>query len=166
MRLKIFALLLTLFASFTAAAGPSEPGVLPATQDLAALAEQARERRLPILVMFSQRGCPYCTVVEEEFLEPMMRSGDYQDKVIMRRVMVDSFTPITDFDGQEVEANAFASRYRGYLTPTVVFLDARGRQLAPPVVGITTVDFYGGKLDAAIEESLSRLRPQASLSAP
>lgn len=165
MRVRIFAVIVSLCASVLAFAAP-EHGRLPATRDLSALADQARERRLPILVMFSQRGCPYCTVVEEDFLEPMLRSGDYRDKIIMRRVMVDSFTPIRDFDGEEVDAGEFARRYQGYLTPTVVFLDAGGRELAPRVVGITTPDFYGGRLDEGIELSLSRLRPQARLSSP
>lgn len=159
MRLRLFALII-LWVLSAAALAASEHGV-PAVSDLSAVGEEARESGVPILVMFSQRGCPYCRVVEEDFLGPMLSSGRYDDKVVIRRVMTDGFRRLTDFDGEPVEPDAFAGRYGAGLTPTVVFLDSHGRELADRVVGLTTPDFYGGKLDSGIEESLARLRQQA-----
>ena len=61
------------------------------TTDLASDAQAARERNLPILMMFSMDGCGYCELVEQDFLRPMLISGDYRDKVIIRMVKTDSF---------------------------------------------------------------------------
>lgn len=163
------ALLIVMSATLSAppsavGAGSPEPGRLPAAQDLAALAEQARARDLPILLMFARHGCPYCTLVEGDFLEPMQRSGNYHDKIIMRRVMVDSRAAHVDFDGSRITAAALAQRYGASLTPTVVFVDADGREIAPRLVGITTPDFYGGELDDAIDSSLDRLHGRAQRS--
>jgi hypothetical protein len=64
---------------------------------------------------------------------------------------IDSALPLRDFDGQSVAPDALASRYRTRLTPTVLFLDDRGRELTERIIGINTVDFYGYYLDAAID---------------
>jgi len=120
--------------------GAAEPVSVPRVTDLQALGAEARARNLPILVMFSSEHCPYCMVVREEFLKPMLRSGDYTQRVIIVEIESDE-TPLIDFD--------------------VVFLDAEGRELAPRLVGITTVDFYGGYLDEAIDTALLRLRKLA-----
>jgi len=149
-------LLLALWLPALAPAADLPPVTLPQATDLQALGEQARSRNLPLLVMFSSAHCPYCMVVREEFLKPMLRSGDYTDKVIMVEVEADE-TPITDFDGQTRSALDVAQRYDATLSPTVVFLDPQGNELAPRLVGITTVDFYGGELDEAIDLALMRL---------
>ena len=76
--------------------------------DLQAVAQEARQRQLPILIMFSRDGCPYCDVVREEFLKPMLRSGDYTDRVIMLEIHSDSYAPIRDFNGQMVNPDALS----------------------------------------------------------
>ena len=129
--------------------------------DLQLVGQQARQRQLPILIMFSRDGCPYCDVVREEFLKPMLRSGDYTDRVIMLEIHSDSYAHLRDFNGQQISADALAHRYRAGFAPTVVFLDHQGKELAERLIGITTRDFYGGYLDDAIDESLQRLRNHA-----
>ena len=52
----------------------------------------------------------------------------------------------------------FAMRYRVQMVPTVMLFDAQGNVLATPLVGLTTVDFYGGYLDQAIDEAVSKVR--------
>lgn len=139
--------------------GQAEPYQVPHTTNLYADGQLARERNLPLLILFSMDECTYCEIVREQFLEPMLRSGDYTDKVIMRMVKVDEYAPIRDFDGQRREPAAISRRYRASLTPTVIFVDHRGHELAPRLLGVTNVYYYGGDLDKSIELSLSRLRP-------
>jgi thioredoxin-related protein len=122
----------------------------------------------PILVEFALTGCPYCRVAEEEFLEPMIRSGAYEDKVLIRRLRMDRGNTVLDFDGREIAAAELARRYGASLAPTVVVLDpADGELLAEPVVGLKTVDFYGGYLDRAIEQAVDAMaaRSDAELAA-
>jgi len=130
--------------------------------DLQAVGQEARARKLPILIMFSMRDCQYCDVVREEFLKPMLRSGDYDDRVIMLELYSDSYTQLRDFNGQLISSSELTQRYKAGFAPTVVFLDSQGKELAERLIGITTRDFYGGFLDEAIDESLQRIRNVAT----
>ncbi len=146
---------------------PTGPGTLaaeayesirvPHTRDLQADAALARKRGVPLLIMFSLEDCPYCMVVREEFLDPMLRNRDYDSKVLMRILKMDGGY-VTDFDGRRVDADTLAVRYGASVAPTVVLLDYGGEPLSERLLGITTPDFYGGYLDAAIDESRQRLR--------
>jgi thioredoxin-related protein len=127
-------------------------------KDFTHVGERSHEKRLPILLMFSAEHCSYCERLEEDFLKPMLRSGDYDDKVLIRKLKIDGFDAIRDFDGNKVDASAFAERYNVYVTPTVVFIDGDGSQLARKRVGLSTPDFYGGYLDESINTALDVLR--------
>ena len=131
--------------------------------DLESLGELARDRKLPILLMFSQDDCPYCTVMEEDYLKPMLRSGQYTDKVIIRKVKIDDFDTFTDFDGNRIEADHLTGRYRAWVTPTLVFVDGNGEEVARKLVGIGTEGFFAGDIDNAIDHALSRLRSSVAL---
>jgi len=126
--------------------------------DFAKLGEISHEKRLPILLVFSAKHCTYCQKLEEDFLKPMLRSGDYSDKVLIRKVQIDGFGSIRDFKGKQIDVQDFADRYQVYVTPTVVFIDGDGTQLAQKRVGLTTPDFYGGYLDQSINSALDILR--------
>lgn len=126
-------------------------------EDFHALGEVSERNHLPILLMFSASHCTYCVRLEEEFLKPMLRSGDYDNKILIRKIKIDSFEDIRDFDGQRVTVEEFADRYKVYVTPTVAFLDGRGQQLAPKRVGLSTPEFYGGYLDQSIDLALDML---------
>lgn len=127
-------------------------------KDLKAVGKHADNKRMPILLMFSAEGCHYCMRVENEFLKPMLLSGDYGDRVLIRQMKIDSFDKIRDFEGKKVTAADFADRYNVFVTPTVVFIDGDGVELAEKRVGLTTPDFYGGYLDQSINEALNILR--------
>ena len=129
--------------------------------ELVAVGQEARQRKLPILIMFSRQGCPYCDVVRDEFLKPMLRSGDYTNRVIMLEIHSDSHAQLRDFNGQMISAEALAHRYQASFAPTVVFLNHQGKELVERLIGITTRDFYGGFLDEAINQSLQRVHSVA-----
>ena len=126
--------------------------------DLESLGEMARDKSLPILIMFSQEDCPYCTIMEEAYLKPILRSGQYTDKVIIRKVKIDDMDTFTDFNGERVEADHLTSRYRAWVTPTLIFVNGDGKEMAPKLVGIGTEGFFAGDIDNAIDLALSKLR--------
>lgn len=146
-----------------AAAGAGEVTV-PQPTDLREEAALATARRVPVLLMFSAEHCPYCMRMEDEFLKPMILSGDYEDKALIRKLELGGGT-LRDFDGSAVTVDQLAERYQVFVTPTLVFLDAAGHQLTDKMVGLTTPDFFGGYLDASIDTSLSRLRRSSALAA-
>ena len=154
---------LALLISFIPVWGGSvDDGVMvtPAS-NLARDAGEARRQGVAILLEFAADDCGYCRQLEEEFLKPMLRSGDYQDKVIMRMVDVNGTTPITDFQGGRSTSAALAKRFDVDFTPTVLLVDSSGELLAKPLVGIWSRDYFGGFLDARIDTAVNRIR-QAS----
>lgn len=126
-------------------------------ENLVALGDRARSGHMPILLVVSQADCPYCERLKREILEPMLVSGEYEGRVLIRELLIDSELPVRDFQGQAVSPDELARRYRARLTPTLLFLDYRGRELTERMVGINTLDFYGYYLDAAIDTARQRL---------
>ena len=87
----------------------------------------------------------------------MMRNPQTRTQVLIRRIDLDSSTPLTDFHGLRVSPQAFAGRYDVDLTPTLVFVDGRGREIAPRLVGVYSLDFFGGFVDQRIEQGQATL---------
>lgn len=152
-----FALLFALVASVFAAEGDASHGI-EEVRDFAQIGRLISEKRLPMVLMFSSSHCGYCVRLEQEFLIPMQISGDYAQRALIRKMKIDYGNSVRDFDGKPIDADEFAERYNITVTPTVVFLDGQGRQLAAKQVGLTTPDFYGGYLDASIDTALDMLR--------
>ena len=125
----------------------------------------ANERQLPVLLFFASTICGYCDQLEEDFLQPMLLSGDYEDKVIIRKLIIDQGSTIKDFDGNTVMAGKLSDRYKVFVTPTMLFIDGKGRELAERMVGINTPELFGGYLEDCIDTALQQIRqPQDPLS--
>lgn len=144
----------TLFWTIPVTAGVE----VPYGTDLRADGATAQAQQLPILLEFSAIGCVYCRQLESEFLVPMLISGEYTDKVIIRRLLVDTGQHVTDFDGTTRAAADIASRYKAWVTPTIVFIDSTGREVAERMKGINTPELFGGYLDACIDTALLQIR--------
>jgi thioredoxin-related protein len=129
-------------------------------KDLSSDARLSRDQKKPILLFFSMQGCSWCEYVEEEHLKPMLRNADYRDKVIIRKVMTDDYGSVTDFNGKPISVSELSLRYNASFTPTVIFLDHNGQQLAPRILGVRNTEMYGGDLDEGIKHSCQRLRQQ------
>jgi thioredoxin-related protein len=129
-------------------------------KDLVSDARLSRNQHKPILLFFSMQGCSWCEYVEEEHLKPMLRNADYRKKVIIRKVMTDDYSSVIDFNGTPISVSQLSLRYNASFTPTVIFLDHNGQQLAPRILGVRNTEMYGGDLDEGIELSCQRLRQQ------
>ena len=156
----IIAALSLLFAAVggTYAKDDGRSDTIEKVRDLSALAPQLERKRVPLVLMFSAEYCSFCSRVENEFLIPMQISGDYEERALIRKLKIDFGNEVVDFDGRRVDADEFAARYNISVTPTVVFLDHHGNQLAAKRVGLMTPDFYGGYLDESIATALDILR--------
>lgn len=130
---------------------------VPMTRDLAADGALVQRERLPLLLVFSQDHCDYCAMLDREVLNPNYATGAFNGKVIVRRFMIDSYAMVTDFDGKRVEASALASRLKVYATPTLLLVDAHGRELAQRMVGIDSLDFFSAYLDENIAAARQKL---------
>lgn len=148
-----------ILAWFTIAWAHAQSNVeVPWARDLAAEAHATQSKRQPLLVMFTSPGCSYCERVMQEFLLPMQRNPEYRNKLAMRQVNIGSSAQLRNFGGLATTHAQFAAQHKIKLVPTIKLFDASGRELAQPLVGLLTPDFYGGYLDQAIDEALARLR--------
>lgn len=130
-------------------------------RDLQVDSEAARAGATPIVVFFASDFCPYCHEVEELYLEPMQRRGEYAGRVLIRKVHVDRATALVDFAGRHMGHDDFARREGASLTPLIRFYAPDGRELASALRGMSSRDFYGGMLADAVEESILKLRRDA-----
>jgi thioredoxin-related protein len=131
---------------------------VPPTRDLGSEAGKAEDACIPLLLEFAADSCEYCVLLEEEVLKPMLRNRDYDRRVLVRKVVLDGAAKLRDFEGRKVSPARLAERYRISVTPTLIFVDRRGEELAERMVGVTTLDFYGGYLDQALYSARERLR--------
>ena len=143
------------------AAYAKEAPDLPLAVDLRADAAEAKRRKVPILLLYSLAGCPYCNQVRRSFLLPMMANSATSKHAIFRQVNLSDAKPLVDFAGKTTSHAAFAHEGGVTLAPVVAFFDGQGRHAAEPLKGMLLPDFYGYYLDTALETA----RRQASATA-
>ncbi len=129
---------------------------VPEVVDFQQLAQQAQQRNLPILVFFSAKHCEYCEQLEADHLGFMVNSEEYDNKMILRKLMIDGYARIVDFSGEAVLPEDFVYRYNVDVTPTLLFFDAQGNPLAKKIIGYNRGSFFGYTLDERINEVARR----------
>lgn len=134
---------------------------LPQVDNLAGTARQAQAQRVPVLLVFTQRTCPYCATAKRDYLEPMNTQAPWRDRVLMREVDIDSTASSTDFDGVLRTHREIAKRYEVKSVPTLIVVDASGNPVGSPIVGLLTADFYRLYIEQAIEAGLVHMRSSA-----
>lgn len=151
-------ILTCLTALFVAAPACAQTMHMIAARNFAADVRLAVQRKIPLLVLFSEADCPWCERARQEFLLPMQRNPDYKARVLMREVGTDSRAELVDFAGNKTTQAEFARRQGVLMMPTVMLLGPRGEALAEPLVGFGGADYYGYFLDQRIDAALARLR--------
>jgi len=122
------------------------------------LAKEMKEKKLGLVLMLHAEFCPYCALMENEILSPMVKSGDYDKKVVLRKLQIDEARDIKDFSGKVVEPSDVSDRYDVTLTPTLIFLDYQGNKIIDNMVGINTVELFGAYLDIEIDKLVDKLK--------
>lgn len=120
--------------------------------DYEMLLEQAKQYNKVILLEMSASYCGYCKQLEEEILKPMLISGDYKD-VLIRQLKIDSYYSINMPGKQSITASEFARNKRIIVTPTLLFLNYRGEEVAKRIIGINSVDYFGAYVDDALQRA-------------
>ena len=135
----------------------AESDSLPQAVDLERLGQSAEEKGIPILLMVSQYHCGFCELMKREVLQPMLISGDYADRVMIRELLIDPGETVTNFEGRREAGDSFSGRYRVYVTPTLLFLDGKGHEMAERILGINTIDYLLFYIEEAIDESAGKM---------
>lgn len=152
-----------LLASIVACAGAAPAAAqLGRGDDLARLALEARERRVPVLIAFMQQSCLYCAAARRGYLIPLQSDPQWRDRVLIREIDVDLDTPLRDFSGAATTHRAFARSLKVRKVPTLIVFDGAGRPAAQPLTGLLAEDYYQLYIEQSIEAGLARMRgPQA-----
>jgi thioredoxin-related protein len=127
--------------------------VLPVAEDLEALGSSSRDATVPILIMYSTEDCVFCARLESDVLGPMRLSGIDPERVIVRKVLMEDYETLRDFNGKKRDAESYAIDRGIEVVPTVVLLDENGHELVPKIVGYQAPGIYEAYLDKAIEVS-------------
>lgn len=152
-------IIVSVFSFLVAHAGSGEESNhVPMATDLTTLALQSNRNKIPIMIMYAAETCEYCERLETDLLAPMHISGQYNNRVIIRKVMIDSIESIKDFSGKPVDAEDFAYKRGVQVTPTLQFVDADGNQLAPEMVGYNTPEMFASYVENAIESSTRAIK--------
>ncbi len=130
--------------------------------DFAELAKLAAHENRLILLLVSQQECPYCHLIKEEIIRPMILGGDFRDDILIRELFIDAGEKIRDFRGVARAAADFAHGYGVFVTPTLLFLGADGTELEKKMTGINTVEMYWYYLSQSIQDAISKLPEKAS----
>lgn len=146
-------ILFTLFIFFLATSFVSANNKLEDVTDFQALAKEMKEKNIGLLLEFNAAYCHFCLQLEEDILNPMLISGDYDDRILIKKLALDSNAPIIGFNGEKTSGAKFARELNVELTPTLVFLDYKGNEIAERMLGINTPEMYGAYVDASIEEA-------------
>ena len=154
---RTFLLLLAPAIAVATAAGAAPRTEIPLATDLQADGRQARARRVPLVILFSLPGCPYCEIVRRSHLAPMLRDPDRAARAIIRQIDIDGDQPVTGFSGERITPSQIAKAHGVRAVPVVAFWDGDGKAVAEPLSGMLLPDFYSAYLDDAIETARARL---------
>lgn len=113
----------------------------------------AVQQRKALVVMVSLDGCPFCRIARESHLLPLLRDGQPLVQVDMN-----SPRPLVDALGRASTHGAQVAAWKIRVAPTLLFLGADGRELAPRLEGAGIPDFYG----AYVEERVATANRRAA----
>lgn len=135
-----------------------------ATTNLLEDGRQAGRDGRVMLILVSQESCGYCEQIKREVIKPMIRSGQYADRLVIRELLIDGGAESIDFNGNSRENRDIAfSRYRAGLTPTLLFLAPDGEELVPKMIGFQTPEMYYYYVEQAIELAYEKLQQRIAM---
>jgi len=98
------------------------------------------QRKRPLVLFVSMKGCGWCDLLRTEYLQHLARDHNREGVLVFE-------TPQGSLDLQ---------RYRITMVPTVLFLGPQGTELAERLVGYSR-DFYGAYLSERIAQARRNL---------
>ena len=137
----------------TANAGPVELQLADSLSDVLA---QALTKRMPLLVMVSLEGCPFCKVARNNYLGPLRD----QQGVPIVQVNMRTSQSMKDFGGLLTTHDQMAKSWGIKIAPTVLFFGHNGAEVAERLVGGYIPDFYGAYLDERLRVAQLAVRQQ------
>ncbi|PLA75278.1 hypothetical protein CYQ88_01550 [Hydrogenovibrio sp. SC-1] len=126
--------------------------------NLEQLAKQARQHNLPILLSVGAQWCEFCHQLRDEVLSPMALGGDYEGHyMFMRYLSIDDHQPIAGVNGKPIIKHRLAESYGADLTPTVIFIDGHGKEVADKIVGIANIELFSALIHNRLNQAYKNM---------
>ncbi|MFO7808350.1 thioredoxin family protein [Guyparkeria sp.] len=106
-----------------------------------------QKQQIPMLMFFHATYCTYCRTVDDEFLQTMADDPDYEGRLLIRRVEIDSDLPEIKWQGTAYTPVEFARLQGVQLVPEVIYFAPDGKQVVDELKGVSVPDFYPQYLD-------------------
>ena len=130
---------------------------VPNEDTFSALKLKMKQDNIPLLLEFSASYCHYCKTLETDYLIPMLDDEQFEKRVIIRKIEIDSDKEIEDFLGNKINVTDFAGQYNIIVTPTLLFLDDRGEEIAERLIGMGISEMFYGYLLNGINQANKHL---------
>ncbi len=130
-------------------------GELRYAGDLGREARDAAAQGKVLVVLFGTASCPWCAKVRRNYLAPLTRNP--AAAIVIVEIDPEVTLPLNDFAGRATDHRSFARSERVRLVPTLVIYGPNGEQLAQPLVGMSSDDFYGAYLEERLAEAAKRI---------
>ena len=153
-------LLLLSWLLIISSAWSDDKGDIPIADNLAEIGQLSRQQKIPAIIFVSRDACPYCRTLRTKILQPLLAANKFEHRAILVEVRLDRVESMTGFDNSPITAKVFAEHYRAEITPTLLFLDAEGREISKRLVGISNLEFYGHYLQTSIDKALAVIRSE------
>jgi len=152
--------LVSLLALIGAISLYASDGEIPAVSNLSETGLVSQQQGIPVIVFVSRDACPYCRTLRDNILGPMLAADKFENRAILVEVSLDRVDPFTGFDNRQMTAREFGQFYRAEITPTLLFLDAEGREIGKRIIGISNLEFYAHYMQKSIDEALLVVRSE------
>ncbi|MFL0804854.1 MAG: thioredoxin fold domain-containing protein [Agarilytica sp.] len=117
----------------------------------------------PLVLYISQTGCLICKRLERDVLSKVLKNNDYLAKISLQKTLWDSPSTVTWINNTQTLPDTIAQHYEIAATPTLLFLDNKGNEIAKRIVGYVNDDFYWDYLDKRIEKAQKVLASKSAL---
>lgn len=126
---------------------------IPTVKDMRNLKQQAKQENVPVLLLFSSEDCEFCEAIRQNYLLPMMRSSEYHDAILFRQLYMDEFSLMRNEQGKLVGGDQLALQFAVSVSPTILFVDANGQEVAERIVGLSGADYFDKTLQLHISQA-------------
>jgi hypothetical protein len=128
---------------------------LPTPASLQTAGAAAKASGQPLVLLVSLPGCPWCELLRRNYLAPMRGEGVHAFQIMVN----DRSRAVRDFSGVPSTGLEIAQSYGAKLTPTLLFLNATGQEIAPRIEGVASADLIGAQLQASLQAARERIAP-------
>jgi thioredoxin-related protein len=115
---------------------------------------RALQKQMPLVVMISLAGCPFCKVIRENYLGPMHS----QQGLSVVQVDMHSKRELKNFSGTSLSHENMRRTWGIRIAPTLLFFGRNGTEVAPRLVGASIPDFYGAYLDERLQQAQEAIK--------